>query len=168
MAQACLGSLLALLGAPASPAAQERTLSFYNTHTYEHLTIIYRRGNDYLQDALARINHILRDHRSGEEYPIDPQLLDYLYDLLEKIGYRGEVHIISGYRSPKTNTMLHDRSPGVAERSLHTRGRALDFRLPGINTKKVWETARSMKRGGSGYYRSSDFVQIDSGRVRSW
>ena len=168
MARVFLVSLLTLLAAPASTTAQERTLSFYNTHTDEHLTVTYRRGNEYIQEALAQINHILRDHYSGDERPIDPRLLDFLYDLLQKVGYHQEVLIISGYRSPKTNSMLHSRSRGVAEGSLHTQGCALDFRLPGVDTKKVWEIARSMKRGGCGYYRRSDFVQIDTGRVRSW
>lgn len=145
-----------------------RDLSFFNTHTGEHLTVTYRSGNEYRPEALAQINRILRDHYSGEEYPVDPRLLDFLYDLLAKVGYTGEVQIISGYRSARTNSIMHSRDKGVAEGSLHTGGLALDFRLPGIDTRQLWDAARSMKRGGAGYYREQDFVHIDTGRVRSW
>jgi uncharacterized protein YcbK (DUF882 family) len=153
--------LLVLAAAAQTPGlGQERTLAFFNTHSQEHLAVIYRRGHDYVPEALAKINHILRDTIGGEEYPIDPDLLDFLYDLLEKTGYHQEVHIVCGYRSPQTNTMLHNR--------LHTKGRAIDIRLPGVDTKKLYDIARSMNRGGTGYYRSSDFIQIDTGPVRSW
>jgi uncharacterized protein YcbK (DUF882 family) len=154
--------------ARAQAPGQERTLSFYNTHTQEHLIVVYRRGSEYVQAGLARIDHIMRDHVSGREHPIDPLLLDLLYDLLENVGYHGEVHIISGYRSPETNAMMHERDKDVVLGSMHTQGRALDLRLPGLETRKLYEIARSMKRGGTGYYRRSDFVQIDTGRVRAW
>jgi len=159
--------LLALI-APACTETQTRVLSFFNTHTGEHLAVAYRSGNEYSLEALVRINRILRDHYSGDWHRMDPRLLDYLFDLLVKVEYRGEVHIISGYRSRRTNAFMRKRDRGVAEGSLHTRGQALDFRLPGIDTRKLWEIARSMKRGGAGYYRWQDFVHIDMGRVRSW
>jgi uncharacterized protein YcbK (DUF882 family) len=161
--------LLVLAAAAHAPGpGQERTLAFFNIHTQEHLTVIYRRGDDYVPEALAKINHILRDTIGGEEHPIDPGLLDFLYDLLEKAGYHQEVHVVCGYRSPQTNTMLHDRTSGVALGSLHTKGRAIDLRLPGVDTKKLYNIAKSMNRGGTGYYRSSDFIQIDTGPVRFW
>jgi uncharacterized protein YcbK (DUF882 family) len=94
--------------------------------------------------------------------------MDFLYDLLTEVGNHGEVHIISGYRSPATNNKLRGRSKGVAAGSLHMRGKALDFRLPGTDTAVLRDTARAMKRGGVGYYRKSDFVQIDTGRARTW
>jgi uncharacterized protein YcbK (DUF882 family) len=152
-----------------SPAAEAGcALSFYNTHTREHLTVVYRLADAYLPTALAQIDHILRDHASGEEHAIDPHLLDFLYDLLQKVGYRGEVHIISGYRSSETNTAMHERDAGVALGSLHTKGQALDIRLPGIDTLRLYEIARAMRRGGTGCYRRSDFIHIDTGPVRSW
>jgi uncharacterized protein YcbK (DUF882 family) len=146
----------------------DRSLSFYNTHNEEHLTVIYKRGNNYVQEGLDNIKHILRDPLTGQEIPIDPALLDFLFDLLHKVGFQGEVHIVCGYRCVETNTLLHNQSSSVVLGSQHTKGRALDFRLPGVDMKKVWETAKSMKRGGTGYYKASNFVHIDTGPVRFW
>lgn len=147
---------------------EERSLSFYNTHTHERLTIVYKKGDDYVSEALEKVNHIMRDHRSDQVHPIDPKLLDFLFDLQGEVGNHGEVHIISGYRSPKTNEVLRSKSGNVAQGSLHMQGRALDFRLPGTDTAVLRDTAKAMKRGGVGYYGKSDFIQIDTGRVRSW
>lgn len=153
---------------PPLAAEAGRVLSFYNTHTREHLTVVYRLGDEYIPAALTRIDRVLRDHLSGKEHPVDSRLLDFLYDLLAKAGYRGEVHIISGYRSPETNETMHERDADVALGSLHTQGRAMDIRLPGVSTRRLFGTARAMKRGGTGYYRRSDFIHIDTGAVRSW
>jgi uncharacterized protein YcbK (DUF882 family) len=152
----------------AEPEDKERSLKFYNTHTDERLDVIYKRGEAFLPGALREIDYILRDHRSGEIYPIDPVLLDFLYDLLAELDYDSEVHIISGYRSPITNQKLREKSSGVAKGSMHMHGKALDFRLPGVDTAIIRNTALAMKRGGVGYYKKLDFVQIDTGRVRSW
>ena len=146
----------------------ERRLSFYNTHTHERLTVVYKKGDGYVLGAMKKINYILRDHRANEIHAIDPRLMDFLYDLLTEVNYHGEVHIISGYRSPKTNAKLRNKSKGVARGSLHMQGKALDFRLPGTDTAMLRDTARRMKRGGVGYYKKSDFIQIDTGRVRWW
>ena len=146
----------------------ERTLSFYNTHTHERLTVTYKKGGTFIFEALKKISTILRDHRSGDIHPIDPELMDFLYDLLTEVNNHGEVHIISGYRSPATNKKLRGRSKGVAAGSLHMQGKALDFRLPGTDTIVLRDKARAMKRGGVGYYQKLDFVQIDTGRVRFW
>ncbi len=166
----CIFTLLSSLAASVVWGQLEtgRTLSFYNTHTHERLTVTYKKDDTYITEAMNKISHILRDHRTGDIHPIDPQLMDFLYDLLSAVGNHGEVHIISGYRSPKTNQKLRGRSKGVAARSLHMKGKALDFRLPGTATVVLRDTARAMKRGGVGYYRKLDFVQIDTGRVRYW
>ena len=163
-------ALLAMLTLPVYSIADtgERFLSFYNTHTLERLTVIYKNGDQYKPEALKKINYILRDHRSNDIYPMDPNLMDFLYDLLTKVNNHGEVHIISGYRSPETNAKLRQKSKGVAGGSMHMKGKALDFRLPGTDTAVLKDTARSMKRGGVGYYRKSDFIQIDTGRIRNW
>ena len=151
-----------------SAASGDRILSFYNTHTHERLTVIYKNGNQYKPEALKKISAILRDHRSGDISLMDPKLMDFVYDLLTKVDNHGEVHIISGYRSPETNAKLRQKSKGVARGSMHMKGKALDFRLPGTDTAVLRDTARAMKRGGVGYYRKSDFIQIDTGRVRNW
>ena len=165
-----VGTLVFFLSAlPAlGTMGEERRLSFYNTHTNEHIEVIYKKGEDYSPQALEKINYIFRDHRADKIHPIDSALLDYLYDLLSKVAYQGDVHIISGYRSPKTNKKLRKNSSGVAAGSLHMQGKALDFRLPGIDTKLLRDTALDMKRGGVGYYKKLDFIQIDTGRVRFW
>ena len=155
------------LAAPAI-AQSERSLSFYNTHTGERLSVIYRRHGNYIPESLEKINTILRDHRSGDIHPIDPKLMDYLYDLQTQVGNYGDVHIISGYRSPETNRKLRRNSKEVAKGSMHLQGKALDFRLPGTDTARLRDAARKMKRGGVGYYKKSDFIQIDTGRVRNW
>jgi uncharacterized protein YcbK (DUF882 family) len=147
---------------------EEQKLSFYNTHTNEHIEVVYKKGGDYNPQALQEINHIFRDHRADKIHPIDPALLDYLYDLLIKIDFQGEVHIISGYRSPETNKKLRKKSSGVAAGSLHMQGKALDFRLPGVDTKLLRDTALGIKRGGVGYYKKLDFIHIDTGRARFW
>ncbi len=163
--------ILLLLSGPAravDESNQERRLSFYNTHTHERLTVIYKKGNVYVPGAMEKISHILRDHRASETHAMDPRLMDFLYDLLTEVNNHGEVHIISGYRSPKTNSKLRKKSKGVARGSRHMQGQALDFRLPGTDTAVLRDTARKMKRGGVGYYKNSDFIQIDMGRVRNW
>ena len=168
MAGICLFSILFVSSAAFGGTDEERKLSFYNTHTHERLMVIYKECENYIPEALKRVNYILRDHRTGEIHPIDPKLMDYLYDVLTRVGNHGEVHIISGYRSPRSNTKLRKRSKGVAGGSLHMQGRALDFRLPGTDIAVLRDTALAMKRGGVGYYKKSDFIQIDTGRVRFW
>ncbi len=162
--------LLALAWISPSPAESEhtRTLKFYNTHIHERVTVMYKKDGHYISEALEKIAYIVRDHRTGEIHPIDVKLLDFLYDLLAEVGNQGEVHIISGYRSPATNQLLRKRSNGVAKSSLHMQGKALDFRLPGTDTKFLRDTAKAMKRGGVGFYKKTDFIQIDTSRVRSW
>jgi uncharacterized protein YcbK (DUF882 family) len=148
--------------------AAERRVTLKNLHTPETLTVVFRRGGEYVPDALEKIELILRDYRTGEQHPIDPPLLDYLYDVAETAGVDPVFSVISGYRSPQTNAMLHERSNGVASRSLHMEGRAIDVRLAGIDCADLADKALGMKRGGVGYYRQSDFVHLDTGRVRSW
>ena len=154
---------------PNKAYAESRILSFYQTHTKERLEVVYKQDGKYRQEALEKVAKIFRDHRVDEQHQIDPTLLDYLYDLLTLVNNHAEVHIISAYRSPKTNAMLRKNGGGgVAKRSLHMQGKALDFRLPGTDTKILRDTALKMKRGGVGYYPNLDFIQIDTGRVRFW
>lgn len=145
-----------------------KNLAFYNTHTHERLQVCYYRNGKYDIKALSKINHILRDHRSGEVKAIDTQLLDLLYTLSLKTNPQARFHVISGYRSPATNEKLRKKGRGVALRSLHMQGQAIDIRIPGIKTRQLRSVARKLKAGGVGYYPKSDFVHVDIGRVRSW
>lgn len=144
-------------------------LAFVNTHTGEKLDVVYREGQNYLTDAMAEIDRLLRDHRSGEVHPVDRALLDQLDRLGELLGTgKRPFHVISGYRSPATNARLAARSGGVATRSLHMSGRAIDIRMPGMPLADVHRAALSMQAGGVGFYPRSDFVHLDTGRVRTW
>jgi uncharacterized protein YcbK (DUF882 family) len=146
----------------------DRTLSFYNTHTDEKLTATYLRGSNFDKGALKDINHILRDFRTGDVFAMDLKLLDLLTELHQKTGSKQPFQIISGYRSPKTNSMLSAESNGVAKRSMHLDGKAIDIRLSDVKLQTVHDTAVSMKRGGVGMYVASNFVHVDTGRVRYW
>lgn len=169
LAGAAIGaSLLPARQALASlPAA--RSLSFEHTHTGEKLSLVYAVGDEYLPDSLQSLNRFLRDHYSGEVGRIDPGLFDQLHQL-QLLFRRGlPVQVISAYRCPATNERLRQRGGGgVASRSLHLEGRALDIRLPGVALADLRDAALSMKTGGVGYYASSNFVHIDTGRVRRW
>ncbi len=147
---------------------KNRTLSFYHTHTQERLDITYANAGVYDPVALEKVNAYLRDFRTSEVYPIDPAVLDILWAVQQKMCCDSTYEVISGYRSPKTNKKLRSRSRGVAKRSLHMKGMAVDVRLTGQKTRIVRDCAVSLKSGGVGYYAGSDFVHIDTGRVRSW
>lgn len=150
------------------PATVPRRLCFVHTHTGETLTAAYFDGSAYDETCLGAINHLLRDFRTGETHTIDPPLLDILYELQTRANVDAPFEIISGYRSPATNAMLHRRSSGVAEHSQHLLGKAIDVRLSGYSTRSLGEHARALSRGGVGFYASSDFVHVDTGPVRFW
>jgi len=156
---------------PGSSIAHEYRLRFYHTHTGERLDVIYRRGDQYIPKALEELDHYLRDHRTGDVRHFDPSLFDLLYDLTESLGDSGgEIDVVCGYRTGWSNEFLRTRSPrtGVARHSLHMQAEAIDIRLPGIQTSELRDAALRLHRGGVGYYRSSDFVHVDVGRVRQW
>lgn len=145
-----------------------RRVKFQHAHTGESLDAVYFEQGEYLPDALASINHLLRDFRTGEQYPMDPSLLDALATLFAQTGERGAFEVISGFRSSKTNNMLRRNTSGVAEGSLHMVGRAVDVRLTSTRTDQLREAAMGLEVGGVGYYSRSNFVHIDTGRVRFW
>jgi uncharacterized protein YcbK (DUF882 family) len=170
------GALGTLLAAPAlllsrhTPAstAPSRTLRFDHTHTGEKLTVTYTAGDRYLPSALLEINRFLRDFRTGDVHAIDPQLLDQLHMLATLTASPSPFEVISGYRSPATNNSLRAHSSGVAAHSLHLDGRAIDIRLANVALADVHEAAVSLRAGGVGFYPGSNFVHIDTGRVRRW
>lgn len=149
-------------------AIERRSIALVNTHTAEALAVDYFSDGAYRGEALASLNQLLRDHRTGDVSAIDPRLFDLLHDAAVLAGREPRYEVISGYRSPVTNAMLNARSDGVARRSLHMDGRAIDVRLAGYRTDRLRDLALAMAQGGVGYYRSSDFVHLDTGRVRTW
>ena len=154
---------------PTDPPTGPRRLRLHHTHTEETIEIVYHDGETYLPDSLARLDHFLRDFRTDEVHAIDPGALDILWQLAHSVeNPEGVYEIISAYRSPKTNENLRDQSGGVARNSQHLQGKAIDVRLRGTETETLRDAALNMKRGGVGYYRSSDFVHVDTGRVRRW
>jgi len=147
-----------------------RLLAFDNIHTGEKLKVEYWAEGQYVPEALAQVNHVLRDFRSGDVHPIAPQLLDLLSLLRTRLETAEPVTVISGYRSPTTNALLrgeHEHS-GVASKSLHMQGMAIDIRIAGRSLAAVHTAALAQRGGGVGYYPASDFVHVDVGRVRTW
>ena len=151
-------------------AAESRELSFYHTHTGKRLNVVFWQNGEYVDSALDDINRFLSDFRTGDVVDIDPTLLDLIYDVRESLGSDGTYQVISAYRSPKTNEMLRGKSAssGVARKSQHLLGKAIDVRLEGVRTATLRDAAIDLQRGGVGYYESSDFVHMDTGRVRRW
>ncbi len=149
-------------------ALDTKHLSFYHTHTYERLDIVYFEDGEYIQPALEKINGYLGDFRTGDMTTMDPGLLDLIYDIRETLGSHGTYEVISAYRSPETNEMLRATGSGVARNSQHLLGTAIDVRLEDIPIEELRDAALAMQRGGVGFYKQSDFVHIDTGRVRRW
>jgi uncharacterized protein YcbK (DUF882 family) len=144
-------------------------LALYNIHTREAVEVTFRdAAGRYDEQALAVIDRMLRCHHTGRVVPIDRATLEILADVRERVGGDGEVHVISGFRSPEYNAWLLRRGHAVARQSLHLVGKAIDVRLPGVALAHVRQAALALGRGGVGYYPQSDFVHLDSGRVRAW
>ncbi len=166
-----LGAAAAVLGAPGKSRAGTvpvHRLSFYHIHTAEKLTVTYREQGTLIPGALSEINHYLRDFRTEQVHDIDVALLDVLHDLYTEFDTRGNFEVISGYRSPRTNEALRHVTSGVAEHSLHIEGQAIDVRLTSAKTIALRDAALARAAGGVGYYAESNFVHIDTGKVRSW
>jgi uncharacterized protein YcbK (DUF882 family) len=150
-------------------AEKPRVLSLHHLHTDERISVTYRIGDRYQRNALAKLNHFLRDFRTGDSIAIDPQLFDLLYDVKSRLGdTSARYEVLSAYRSPKTNAMLRSTGHRVARNSLHLSGRALDVRFPDLSTRQIRDAALTVARGGVGYYPNADFVHLDTGNVRRW
>jgi uncharacterized protein YcbK (DUF882 family) len=158
-----------LLAKPSRSLASKR-LSFYSLHTGESLKITYAVDGKYIPDALHAIDHILRDHRTGEIKAIDNRLLDLLHTISHKIELkaRHSFHIISGYRSVQTNAMLQKKGRGVVKNSYHIKGQAVDFRVPPFRLAHLQKVALRLQAGGVGYYPRSNFLHVDVGKFRYW
>jgi uncharacterized protein YcbK (DUF882 family) len=173
--QAIAGGMIAFsafLGSVAIAAAEDRSLKLFFTHTGERATITYKRDGRIDPKGLAQVNRFLRDWRKNETAKMDPRLLDLVWEVYDRSGATGYIHIVSAYRSPATNNMLRgrSRSSGVAKSSQHTLGKAIDFFIPGVKLAKLRSLAMQMQVGGVGYYPSSGspFVHLDVGNVRAW
>lgn len=164
------------LSAAAAPAWAATTLDIWeprrallhNLHTGEAFNEVYYANGSYLPDALAEATRVMRDWRTGDEHFIDPRLFDALHGIASRLEVRRPFQIISGYRSPRTNAMLHARSGGVAEHSQHMLGKAVDIRVEGVDLRNLRNAALSLGAGGVGYYPTSNFVHVDTARVRQW
>jgi uncharacterized protein YcbK (DUF882 family) len=155
---------------PAEAREGNRTLKLYFGHTKERGEFTFKRNGRYDKAELKRINHLLRDWRKNEDANLDPKLLDLVWSIYKEAGGRDYIHVVSAYRSLKTNNMLRSRSKGVAKTSQHTAGKAMDFYIPGVPLAKLRATAMKFQGGGVGYYPTSGspFVHVDTGSVRSW
>ncbi len=146
----------------------ERILSFNNTHTGEKCRVAYWEKGKYIHGAMREIDRVLRDHRTGEARAMDPALFDLLHKLQLRLESKAPFQVISGYRSPKSNAKMHENSSGVAKKSLHMQGKAIDIRLADKSINNIRNAALSLKKGGVGFYPESQFVHIDTGKVRHW
>lgn len=149
-------------------AQPERKLSLFNLHTGESVNATYWAEGQYQTGELQAINKVLRDFRTGDIHKMDNDLIDLLNIMQHKMGTHQPFHVISGYRSPKTNAALSKNSSGVAKKSLHMQGKAIDIRLPGHKLSELRKVALNLQAGGVGCYPKSDFIHVDTGRVRHW
>jgi uncharacterized protein YcbK (DUF882 family) len=169
-----LAAVITIFGikGPHSALAQGeiRTISLHHTHRGDDITVTFKRNGRYDDEGLKKLNHFLRDWRTDDATTMDPQLFDAVWEVQREFGIDKPVHIISSYRSPRTNEMLRKRSNGVARHSLHMQGKAMDFFIPGVPLDKVREAGLRLQRGGVGFYPTSGspFVHLDVGSVRHW
>ena len=166
-----LPGILPTLGEELSLAGQQYRLNLHHLHTGESLSVVYRVGDTYIPSAIAQLNHFLRDHRTQEESHYDPKEFDVLHNVLTRLGKpSAEIDVVCGYRTPWSNNFLRTRSAntGVAKNSQHMQAKAIDIRVPGVQTATLRDAALSLQAGGVGYYPVSQFVHVDVGPVRQW
>lgn len=158
-----------LASAAAVSPGPKGSLSLFNIHTGERLSVDYRDGRgEYNPEAVSALNRILRCHYTQQVAEMDLRVIDFLNDVDRSLGGGNDIHIISGFRSPEYNEILVRRGQGVARHSLHLQGKAIDFRIPNASLQSLREAALRLQEGGVGYYPGSGFVHIDSGRFRTW
>lgn len=145
-----------------------RRVTLHNIHTDETLDAVYWEQGRYIPEVMVEVNRVLRDYRSGDVHHIDPNLIDLLGSISTKLESRTPFKVVSGYRSPHTNELMHERSSGVAKKSLHMEGMAIDIHLEDVALPHLQRAALDIGRGGVGFYPSSNFVHVDVGPVRRW
>jgi uncharacterized protein YcbK (DUF882 family) len=159
---------LFVLSGTQGSSGDERSLRFYHTHTGKSLQVTYYTAGQYLPEAMTELRVFLADWRDGKQRDMDPELMNILWRIQQISANKEAYEVISAYRSEETNALLHSRSKGVAKNSQHVLGKAIDVRLRGLDLERLRETARDLRLGGVGYYPGSDFVHVDTGRVRYW
>jgi uncharacterized protein YcbK (DUF882 family) len=166
------GAAAATIAAPAVLKAQTlpgvKRAMLHNLHTGDSFNEVYFANGRYVPGALAEAMRVMRDWRNGEEHPMDPRLFDTLHAINTRLDTNRPFQLISGYRSPRTNAMMHARSSGVAKNSQHTVGKASDVRVEGVDLLHLRRAALDVGAGGVGYYPVSNFVHVDVARVRQW
>lgn len=148
--------------------SKTKTIRCFNIHTRETLTVEFYKNGDYDSVALHQLNTLLRDHRENKTTTMDVNLFEQLWELQQILGKNTEFRVISGYRTPKTNNNLRKKSNGVALKSYHMRGQAIDLNVNNASTSKLHKLARAMNAGGVGYYPKAGFIHVDTGPVRHW
>ncbi|WP_139976462.1 DUF882 domain-containing protein [Ochrobactrum sp. CGA5] len=169
-ALAAAAVLMAL--SPSQASAETRSLKLYYVHTGEKAEIVFKRNGRFDAQGLKKLNVFLRDWRRNEPTKMDPRLFDLIWQVYRSTGSSQYINVVSAYRSPATNSMLRSRSAksGVAKKSQHMLGRAMDFYIPGVPLAKLRGIGMRYQIGGVGYYprSGSPFVHMDVGNVRSW
>ena len=167
---ALISCVLIVIFVPAAAGSTDdaRTLKFYHTHTLDTLEVTYYKNGLYLLEPMEQLRVFLADWRNGDQHEIEPKLMDILWEIQRVTGNNDTYEVISAYRSMETNRYLRGKSKGVAQNSQHLLGKAIDVRLRGLDTRKLRDTALALKLGGVGYYEKTDFVHVDTGRVRRW
>ena len=164
-------SILAIGGAPATAAGETRSISLYHTNTKESLTVTYKVNGQYVPSAMKKLNYLLRDWRRNQVITIDPKVIDLVWELHADLGSKAPINIVCGYRTAATNGFLRRFGRGVAKKSQHILGKAIDINFPDVPTKRIRNIALVHQFGGVGYYPTSGprgFVHVDSGNVRQW
>lgn len=151
-------------------SAETRTLKIYHVHLREKSEIVYKRNGRFLPDGLKKLNWAMRDWRESKPTNMDPALFDLMWEAYRQSGSRDYISVIGGYRSPGTNRKLRSRSSGVADKSLHMQGKAVDFFIPDVPLRRIRDIGLKMQVGGVGYYprSGSPFVHFDTGKGRHW
>ncbi|MCX5720473.1 MAG: DUF882 domain-containing protein [Nitrospirae bacterium] len=164
-----LGSRLLQPSVARADELPDGELTFFNVRTDERLRVRYRddEGN-YDLTALDEVNHILRCHHTDEVAAIDVRVLEHVNLVQKTVGGAGEIHVISGYRSPEYNAQLVKRSRRAARHSLHVEGQALDFYIPGVDVHELRRAALRLQYGGIGFYPRKHFIHLDCGPFRTW
>ncbi|ARO31686.1 peptidase M15 family protein [Rhizobium sp. NXC14] len=161
-----------LVGTPSQAAGETRSLKLYFIHTGEKAVITYKRNGKFDPKGLEQLNRFLRDWRKNQPTKMDPRLFDLIWEVYRQSGSRDYINVVCGFRSPATNEMLRGRSrnSGVAEKSQHMLGKAMDFFIPDVKLATLRAIGMKMQIGGVGFYpkSGSPFVHMDVGGVRAW